>query len=57
MDEIHVQVKPGGQEWARDINTVFTRIVATATINFTCSSVWLLIEGGSYSRAATINFA
>ena len=37
-------------------NTVFTRIVAAATINFALFTVWLLIEGGSYSRAATINF-
>ena len=34
--------------------TVFIRIVAAATINFTLSFVRLLIEGGSYSRAATI---
>ena len=38
------------------IATVFTEIVAAATINFALSSVRLLIEGGSYSRAATINF-
>ena len=37
--------------------TVFIRIVATATINFAPSSVRLLIEGGSYSRVATIHFA
>ena len=37
--------------------TVFIRIVAAATINFAPSSVRLLIEGGSYSRAATIYFA
>ena len=36
------------------INTVFIRIVAAATINFALSFVRLLIEGGSYSRAATI---
>ena len=36
------------------MNTVFIRIVAAATINFAPSSVRLLIEGGSYSRAATI---
>ena len=36
-------------------HTVFTRIVAAATINFVPSSVRLLIEGGSYSRAAIIN--
>ena len=30
------------------------RIVAAATINFALSFVRLLIEGGSYSRAATI---
>ena len=39
------------------IPTVFIRIVAAATINFAPSSVRLLIEGGSYSRAATIYFA
>ena len=37
--------------------TVFIRIVAAANINFAPSSVRLLIEGGSYSRAATIYFA
>ena len=38
--------------------TVFIRIVATATctITFSLAWVWLLIEGGSYSRAALINF-
>ena len=40
-----------------NIITVFIRIVAAATINFAPSSVRLLIEGGSYSRAATIYFA
>ena len=34
--------------------TVFIRIVAAATINFGCCSVRLLIEGGSYLRAALI---
>ena len=34
--------------------TVFIRIVAAATINLALSFVRLLIEGGSYSRAATI---
>ena len=29
-------------------NTVFTRILATATINFSRAPVRLLIEGGSY---------
>ena len=38
-------------------STVFIRIVAAATINFAPSSVRLLIEDGSYSRAATIYFA
>ena len=38
-------------------NTVFIRIVAVATINFSLAGVWLLIEGGSYSRAtAFIDF-
>ena len=36
--------------------TVFIRIVAAATINFSLDWVRLLIEGGSYSRAAFINF-
>ena len=36
------------------MTTVFIRIVAAATINFALSFVRLLIEGGSYSRAATI---
>ena len=34
--------------------TVFNQIVAAATINFSLAWVWLLIEGGSYSRAAFI---
>ena len=38
--------------------TVFTciRILAAATINFSLAWVQLLTEGGSYSRAAFINF-
>ena len=36
--------------------TVFIRIVAVATINFSLAGVRLLIEGGSYSRAAFIYF-
>ena len=36
--------------------TVFIRILAAATINFSLAGVQLLIEGGSYSRAAFINF-
>ena len=36
--------------------TVFIRIVAVATINFSLTGVRLLIEGGSYSRVAFINF-
>ena len=42
---------------AKIMNTVSIRIVAAATINFIPSSVRLLIEGGSYSRATTIHFA
>ena len=38
------------------VYTVFIRIVAMATINFSPAWVRLLIEGGSYSRAAFINF-
>ena len=34
--------------------TIFIRIVATATINFSLAGVRLLIEGGSYSRKAFI---
>ena len=34
--------------------TVFTRTVATATINFIPSSMWLLIKGESYLRAVTV---
>ena len=37
-------------------HTVFIRIVAAATINFSLAGVRLLIEGGSYSRAAFIYF-
>ena len=36
--------------------TVFNRIETVATINFSTVQVWLLIEGGPYSKAATINF-
>ena len=36
--------------------TVFIWIVAVATINFSLTWMWLLIEGGSYSRVAFINF-
>ena len=36
--------------------TVFIRIVAAATINFSPDRVRLLFEGGFYSRAALINF-
>ena len=36
--------------------TVFIRILAAATINFSLAGVRLLIEGGSYSKAAFINF-
>ena len=38
------------------MNTVFIRILAAATINFSLAGVQLLIEGGSYLRAAFINF-
>ena len=38
------------------VHTVFIRIVAAATINFSLAGVQLLIEGGSYSRVAFINF-
>ena len=43
-------------ERTRVYNTVFIRIVAAATINFSLTWVCLLIEGGSYSRAPFINF-
>ena len=36
------------------LHTVFIRIVAAATINFSLTGVRLLIEGGSYSRTAFI---
>ena len=36
--------------------TVFIQIVAAPTINFSLAWVRLLIKGGSYSRAAFINF-
>ena len=36
--------------------TVFIRTVAAATINFSFAWMWLLIKGGSYLRAAFINF-
>ena len=39
------------------LGTVFTRIVAAATINFNLARVWLLFEGGYYSRAAFIFFS
>ena len=37
-------------------NTIFIWIIATAAINFSLARVRLLIKGGSYSRAAFINF-
>ena len=37
-------------------HTVFIRILAAATFDFCLAGVWLLIEGGSYLRAAFINF-
>ena len=36
--------------------TVFIRIVAAASINFSLARVRLLIKGGSYSRVTFINF-
>ena len=43
--------------WKCDtLNTVFIRILAAATINFSLAGVRLLIEGGSYLRAAFIYF-
>ena len=44
----------GKRQLEKRLNTVFTRILAAATINFSCARVRLLIEGGSYSRAALI---
>ena len=38
------------------VTTVFNRIETAAAINFSAVQVRLLIECGSYSRAATINF-
>ena len=38
------------------LNTIFIRIVAAATINFSLTRVRLLIEGSSHSRAAFIDF-
>ena len=38
------------------MNTVFVRIIATATINFSLAGLWLLFEGGFYSKAAFIKF-
>ena len=38
------------------VYTVFIRIVAAATINFSVAGVRLLIEGGSCSRTAFIYF-
>ena len=39
-----------------NINTIFIRTLAAATINFSLAGVRLLIEGGSYSMAAFSNF-
>ena len=36
-------------------HTVFIQIVAAATVDFSLAWVWLLIECGSYLRAAFIN--
>ena len=42
--------------WKVATCTVFIQIVAMATINFSLAWVQLLIEGGSCSKAAFINF-
>ena len=39
-----------------EVVTEFARIVTAATINFSLALVQLLFEGGSHSRAATINY-
>ena len=51
---VNVPVDVGRIPYKIDTGTVFIRIVAAATINFALSFVRLLIEGGSYSRVATI---
>ena len=40
----------------QNVYTVFIRIAAAATINFSLAWVWLLIEGGFCSKAAYIKF-
>ena len=49
-----VATERAGYVLYRALVTVFIRIVAAATINFGLAGVRLLIEGGSYSRAAFI---
>ena len=44
-----------GDEANSYLHTVFIRILAAATINFSLAGVRLLIEGGSYSRTIFIN--
>ena len=52
----HAHVHAHAQADTHTTHTVFIQIVAAATINFSLAWVRLLIEGGSYSRAAFINF-
>ena len=63
FDKAWLVVGPGGKEWPtqyaqchdnNNLFTVFIRIVAAATNNFSLAGVWLLIKGGSYSRAALL---
>ena len=52
----HAPLLCTGDGLQHTLYTVFIRIVAAATINFSFTRVQLLIEGSSYSRAAFINF-
>ena len=48
----HFYLICGGDLHTNSWNTVFIRIVAAATINFSLAWVRLLTKGGIYSRAA-----
>ena len=49
----NIRFQPGTATY---IYTIFIRMVATATINFSLAWVQLLSEGGSYWRVVFINF-
>ena len=53
---MYVDIRAAARYALGKIYTVFIRIVAAATINFSLAWMRLLIEDGSYSRAALVYF-